>query len=160
MKHFVSVLRLALLGGMAVGIMASATPAWGQTPPNWKGEGAGTTRPEGGVDVDAFSGRSSHLGRFTGAGFHVLNPNDFTFVGQATWTASNGDTLALTYTGQVFFPSGDPDFPFGFEAVLVAEGGTGRLSGARGRAVMTGAFTGIPGELYFEFKGTLHPKGK
>jgi hypothetical protein len=67
--------------------------------------------------------------------------------------------LELTYTGQIFL-SGDPVYPFGFVAELVAEGGTGRLSGARGLAVMTGAFTGRPGEFYFDFEGTLHPNGK
>jgi hypothetical protein len=42
----------------------------------------------------------------------------------------------------------------------VAEGGTGRLSGARGRAAMSGAFTGRPGEFYFDFEGTLDSNGK
>jgi hypothetical protein len=156
MRHFILTVRFVFVACAAIGFAAPTALADG--PPNWKGGGTGTTRPEGGVDVDAFSGRSSHLGRFTGEGFHVLNPADFTFAGEATWTAANGDTLAVTYTGQIFL-TGDPDFPFGFEAVLVAEGGTGRLARARGRAVMTGAFTGVPGELYFDFEGTLHPKG-
>jgi hypothetical protein len=72
---------------------------------------------------------------------------------------SNFDALEVTYTGQVFL-SGDPDYPFGFVADLVAEGGTGRFAKARGRAVMTGAFTGVPGDLFFDIEGTLHPNGK
>ena len=53
-----------------------------------------------------------------------------------------------TYAG-FLFPSGDPDFPFGFIAILEAEGGTGRLSNAQGSAVMQGAFSGVPGEFFF-----------
>ena len=155
MKSFASVLRCVVLACAAVGLAAATAPAGDG--PNWTGGGTGTTHPEGGVDVDLFGGRSSHLGLFTGEGFHVLDPLTFTFAGRATWTAASGDTLEVTYAGQVFFPSGDPDFPFGFVAELVAVGGTGRLAGARGRAVMTGAFTGVPGDLYFEFAGTLRP---
>lgn len=158
-----SLMRLFLRSAAVVAVLSQATlttaAAANPAPPNWKGGGTGTTRPDGGVDVDSFAGKSSHLGRFTGEGFHVLNPFDFTFAGQAVWTAANGDTLNVTYAGQVF-PSDDPDYPFGFQAVLVADGGTGRLAGASGRAVMTGAFTGVPGELYFDFKGTLRTRGK
>jgi hypothetical protein len=99
------------------------------------------------------------LGKYTGEGYHVLNPVDFTFVGHATWTGHNGDKLFVTYSGQVFL-SGDPDYPFGFVAELTATGGTGRLAGAKGRADMSGAFTGVPGDDYFSFEGTLSVKGK
>jgi hypothetical protein len=144
----------------AVLLMTSAAPAGDKSPrPNWKGSGTGTTKPQGGVHVDAFSGRSTHLGRFTGEGFHILNPLDLTFQGQATWTAANGDTLELRYAGQVFL-TGDADFPFGFVATLDAVGGSGRFSDARGSAVMTGAFTGVPGDLYFAFEGTLDLHGE
>jgi hypothetical protein len=154
-----SVLHYTLLACLATAAAASTVTGKGDSPPNWKGSGVGTTRPDGGVDRDEFSGRSTHLGKFTGEGFHALNPLDFTFAGQATWTADDGDSLDVTYTGQVY-PSGDPVYPFGFVAVLVAEGGTGRLASARGSAVMTGAFTGVPGELYFDVQGTLHPNGE
>ena len=140
----------------AVLILAShhAAPAAHPAPPNWRGGGHGTTQPEGGIDVDDFTGKSTHLGHFTGEGFHVLNPVDFTFAGQETWTARDGTELHVTLAGQVF-PSGDPDYPYGFTATLVAVGGTRQLAGAKGEAVMTGAFTGIPGEFYFDFEGTL-----
>lgn len=154
MKRISRAFWFLLLACVAIGISAAVASAGEKSPPNWKGGGTGTTQPEGGVDVDAFSGKSSHLGLFTGAGFHVLNPVDFTFAGQATWTAANGDTLEVTYTGQVFF-TGDPDFPFGFDATLVANGGTGRFADVQGQAVMTGAFTGVPGDFVFEFEGTL-----
>jgi len=159
MKYLLSVVQCTMLACLAAGVTASTAPGGDDTRPNWTGGGAGTTTPEGGVDVDEFSGRSSHVGQFIAEGFHTLNPVDFTFAGEATWTAANGDTLELTYTGQIFL-SGDPVYPFGFVAELVAEGGTGRLSGARGRAAMSGAFTGRPGEFYFDFEGTLDSNGK
>src|SRR5262245_46054723 len=154
MKPVSSVLYFVLLVGVTLGTSAAVAAADDKSPTNWKGGGTGTTQPEGGVDVDAFSGKSSQLGPFTGMGFHVLNPVDFTFAGQATWTAANGDTLEVTFAGQVFL-TGDPDFPFGFDATLVADGGTGRFAEAQGQAVMTGAFTGVPGDFYFEFEGPL-----
>src|SRR6185369_8850829 len=89
MMH-VRLVRAALFSCLVLGAMASV--AWAE-PPNWKAHAIGTTRPEGGVHVDDFSGISSHLGRFEAGGFHVLNVEDFTFVGQATWTAANGDEL-------------------------------------------------------------------
>jgi hypothetical protein len=158
MKPSSSIHCFVLLVRVALG--TSAPVIWGEenSPPNWKGGGTGTTTPEGGVDVDVFNGKSSRLGQFSGTGFHVLNPLDFTFAGQGTWTAANGDTLDVTYTGQVFF-SGDPVFPFGFDATLVANGGTGRFAGAQGQAVLTGAFTGIPGDFFFDFEGTLQLAG-
>jgi hypothetical protein len=153
MKQLMTVL------GMAVLLALPATAPAKDPPPNWKGSAAGTTDHAGAVDVEAFAGKSTHLGKFTGEGSHVLFP-DFSFVGRATWTAANGDQMFVTYAGQLF-PGTDPDFPFAFEAVLIADGGTGRLAGAQGRAVMTGAFTGtFPGELYFDFEGTLSVNGK
>ncbi len=129
--------------------------------PNWKGSAFGTTAPDpehSGLDCDVFAGESSHLDLFTAAGCHSVNP-DFTFQGYATWTTENGASLHVTYAGQLF-PSGDPDFPFGFIAILEADGGTGRLSDAQGSAVMQGAFSGVPGEFFFDFEGTIHPQGK
>lgn len=121
----------------------------------WVGGGVGSTRPEGGVDVDEFRGIATQVGLFTAAGFHTLNPADFSFVGQATWTAANGDTLKVTYTGQISL-SDNPEYPFAFTAELVADGGTGRFDDAFGTATMTGAFTGVPGDFYFDFHGEIH----
>ena len=157
MAKFPCAIRLAVLACLFT--WAAPAARGGDSPPNWRGGGTGSTVPVGAVDVDTFRGQSTHLGRFTGTGSHVLNPVDFTFVGQATWTAANGATLNVMYAGQVFF-SGDPDYPFGFVADLWAVGGTGRLAGATGTAVMTGAFTGVPGDLYFEIEGTLRVGGR
>ena len=156
MTSLLSPSRRGLLARLVLILAGSAAQA---EPPNWKGSGTGTTDRVGPVDVDEFRGIASHMGKFVGTGAHILFP-DFSFIGQETWTTANGDTLSVTFVGQLFFGT-DPDFPFAFEAVLIAGGGTGRLANATGQAVMTGAFTGtFPGELYFEFEGTLHPNGK
>jgi len=147
---------------MALGLTTSTgTADESASRPNWKGSAFGTTAPDPeipGLDCDVFAGASSHLDLFTAQGCHSVN-FDFTFQGYATWTTENGDSLNVTYAGQLF-PSGDPDFPFGFIAVLEADGGTGRLSDAQGSAVMQGAFSGVPGEFFFDFEGTIHPQGK
>lgn len=132
---------------------------------NWRVRGAGTTESSGvpGVDFDHFSGHSTLLGRYTGEGFHVLNPVDFTFVGEATYTAANGDELHVEYSGQLAYtPEDDADFPFSFIAEVNAVGGTGRLADARGTAVMTGGYEGpfSGAKLYFNLEGTLHPQGR
>ena len=130
--------------------------------PNWKGSATGTVAPDPGnppFDCIIFAGKSSHLGKFTAEGCQILDQQTGMFAGSAIWTAANGDTLNVGYTGQVF-PSGDPDFPFGFIGFLDADGGTGRLADAQGCAVFEVAFSGIPGEFFFDFEGTLHPQGK
>ena len=157
MNHPAKLWRLAALLFLTVAVVTPAAEA-GQ---NWRVRGTGTTEESGvsGTDLDFFSGQSTLLGRYTGEGFHTLN-EDFSFVGEATYTAANGDELDVVYSGQLF-PSDDPDFPFGFVATVHAVGGTGRLAKARGTAVMTGGYEGkVPGKLYFNLEGTLHPQGK
>jgi hypothetical protein len=153
---------LTLLVGAVLGLTSSPGVAGENVNrPNWKGSAYGTTAPDPdnpGVDCDVFAGESSHIDLFTAEGCHSLHP-DFTFDGYATWIAENGESLNVTYSG-FLFPSGDPDFPFGFLATLDADGGTGRLSDAQGSALMQGAFSGVPGELFFDFEGTVHPQGK
>ncbi len=158
-------LRSLVLVALVAALWPTVTRA-GDGPPNWKVTGAGTTEPQGDVDVDEFQGKSTHLGRFAGEGFHSLyveiNEAEevvLKFDGEAEWTAANGDILYVFYSGEVF-PSGDPDFQFGFKATIVADGGTGRLADAEGEGIMTGAFTGVPGNLRFQVLGTLHPRGK
>jgi hypothetical protein len=153
--------RIAGLMIVALALAASAANA-GE---NWRVSGAGTTESSGvdGVDLDHFSGHSTLLGRYTGEGFHILNPVDFTFVGEATYTAANGDELHVEYSGQLSYtPEDDADFPFSFIAEVNAVGGTGRLAEARGTAVMTGGYEGpfSGAKLYFNLDGTLHPQGK
>jgi hypothetical protein len=161
----------AILACVVAGLPAAAAHADEHSPPNWKASAAGASTLEGVivrdgvpflVDHDLFQGTSSHLGRFTGEGMHFLNLADLSsFDGFATWTAANGDEVHVIFAGQLFFPSGDPDFPFGAVADFQAIGGTGRFADARGSAILTGAFTGDPlRAYYFDVEGTLHPRGK
>jgi hypothetical protein len=160
MRYLLRTSRFALLAGIVTGFSVfSATAGAKASPPNWKGSATGSTMHDValGADVDQFSGKSSHLGQFNGEGAHYLNyPN---FAGKATWTASNGDSLNVTYTGVIYL-TGDTVYPFGFVGVLLADGGTGRLSHAKGSAMWMGAFTGVPGNFFFDFEGTLDPNGK
>lgn len=128
-------------------------------PPNWKVYAEGQTEPANDgtfEDVDTFAGFSTHLGCFTGEGRHLLYP-DLTFEGYATYTAANGDQLDVTYTGSIVTLE---EFPVPVEAHFEIVGGTGRFANATGCAQMTGGFTGVPGDLFFELDGTLHPQGK
>jgi hypothetical protein len=111
------------------------------------------------TDIDAFGGNSSHLGKFTGVGYHVLDLHTFQFAGVATYTAANGDILSIAYKGQLF-PSGDETFPYGIVANVEIQGGTGRFASATGGGKMTGGFTGeVPvGGFYFDIEGTLSEK--
>ena len=125
---------------------------------NWRLRAAGFTEPAddgSGLDLDSFNGISTHLGRFSGQGAHMLF-EDFTFTGYATYTAANGDQLDVVYDGAV---TAFDVFPFPVEGDFVVVGGTGRFANATGCAEMKGSFTGVPGELFFELRGTLHPQG-
>src|SRR5262245_59076872 len=117
MTRFLNALNRGLLAGLAVALTAAVRA--GGDPPHWKGFGTGTTRRDGGVDVDSLDGESSQIGRFAAEGYHVLNPADFTFAGRATWTTVNGDTLDVTYAGRIVH-TGDSEFPFGFMTKLSA----------------------------------------
>lgn len=147
------------------GLLTNNTFA-GDTPPNWKLFAAGTTVGPGdgsvGPDVDEFAGFSTHLGKFTGGGEHFLDIDTLEFAGSAIYTAANGDQIFVEYTGGVTGVDPDPEaaFPFLIEGEFEIVGGTGRLANAEGNAQMTGAFTGVPGELFFNLEGTLHPQGK
>lgn len=153
---------------MAVAFLAAALAApVASAGENWRVRGAGVTEATDvpGTDLDFFSGHSTLLGRYTGEGFHLLSP-DFSFVGEATYTAANGDELHVEYSGLLSFdpndPDFDPDFPFTFVAEVNVVGGTGRLADAQGTAVMTGGYEGpfSGAKLFFNLEGTLHPQGK
>jgi hypothetical protein len=162
MKWSLGVRSLSLLFSVAIAVVSVGQAA----PPNWKVEAAGTatlanldlvhfTR----TDIDAFNGTSSHLGKFTGAGYHILDLVTGEFAGVATYTAANGDTMNVEYAGQLF-PSGDSNFPYGALANVEITGGTGRFANANGAGVLTGGFNGgVPlGEVFFDVEGTLSTK--
>ena len=150
------------LAALALGLCLLTNSTFAdEGPPNWKVLAFGSTRPDGsGLDLDAFAGESSHLGEFTGEGAHTLNPITGMFAGFATYTADNGDQLDVEYTGQVVGFDPYAEFPFLVIGDFKITGGTGRLKNATGCAKMTGGFTGVQGDLFFELDGTLHPQGK
>lgn len=157
MKDFSKWACFALLVGLTVGF-APETRASGDQP-NWNGSATGSTTPgtgaNAGRDVDTFGGYSTDLGWFTGAGSHILNTATGAFQGSATWTAASGDALKITYTGSLA-PSGNPGYPYSFQGTLHVIGGTGRLSKATGESTTwQGAFSGVPGQFFFTFNGTL-----
>ncbi len=133
------------------------------SPANWKLSAAGSTAPaddESGIDLDRFAGTSTHLDRFTGVGAHLLNPEDYTFVGFATYTAADGDELDVVYTGSIVGIDPEAEFIYSVVGKFDVVGGTGRFTHAEGHAKMTGGFTGVPGDLFFELRGTLKLKRK
>lgn len=155
MKNLLRSVRLALVAGLALGLTAATASA--NSP--WNGSATGTTKPgtgaAAGKNVDDFGGYSTLLGWFHGTGSHVLNPATGSVVGKASWKAASGDTLEINYTAQVA-PSGNPAYPYSFTGTLHAVGGTGKLSHAKGVSTSwRGAFTGVPGSLFFTFDGQL-----
>ncbi len=154
MRIFEAFLATAVILAATAGLLAQDNV--------WRGSGTGTTAPDPdnpGTDCDVFSGwGGGQVGNYNADGCHMVDPNTGMFDGSATWTTANGDTLNVTYDGQIF-PSGDPDFPFGFFGTLNANGGTGDLANASGSAPWSGGFSGVPGNFYFNFDGTLNTAG-
>jgi hypothetical protein len=165
MNQLPRVIRLVFLICVAFGVSSSTQAAPKKSaPPNWKVSAVGTSTlaaidTDTRTDIDAFGGNSSHLGKFTGAGYHVLDLHTFQFAGIATYSAANGDTLSIAYEGQLFL-SGDATFPYGIVANVEIQGGTGRFANATGGGEMTGGFTGeVPvGGFFFDIEGTLSKK--
>src|SRR5258706_13626972 len=78
MKQLLRVSRLVLLICVIFGVSSSTVSADKSAPPNWivTSTGTATLAAFDGTyrtDIDAFSGNSSHLGKFTAEGYHVLN---------------------------------------------------------------------------------------
>jgi hypothetical protein len=90
------------------------------------------------------AGHAAHLGRFTFAAPHDVDPVARTAVGTYTFTAANGDTLTATFSGAAA-PTATPGVLRIVETATVT-GGTGRFAGA------TGAFTVV--RLYDPAAGT------
>jgi hypothetical protein len=165
MKQLIKICSLALFVCAFAISSSTALAAKKAAPPNWKVSITGSSTFEGitvedevpfRTDLDEFSGHSSHLGEVTGTGQHSLNLVDFTFEGDATYVAANGDELHVVYSGQLF-PSENAEFPFGFLANVEIIGGTGRFTDASGGGVMSGGFTGdVPvGDFYLNVEGAL-----
>lgn len=102
---------------------------------------------------------ATHLGNAGGPGFFILDLETFAYVGEATWTAANGDEVSLSFCGQ-FVPTSTPGL-FDSVATFEVKGGTGRFVGATGAATVGGQFDTVtqsaPAPLPFE--GTLSSPG-
>ena len=99
----------------------------------------GTDRPFKGVAVGVaefsspteaiieYTGRATHLGRFTRIEYLTINDDGFTFQGNMIFTAANGDELWLDFSG-MFVSQTDAVGFYDFT------GGTGRFESASGTA--------------------------
>jgi hypothetical protein len=161
MKPFMRKFHHALLGTLVAAMVAGSPCAWGhghERPADWSGNGTGSTTPgtgaEAGRDLDTFGGYSTRLGWYTAKGSHVTDFSTGAFNGSATWTVSCGDQLHVTYSGNIT-PSGNPSYPYAFTGAFQATGGTGRLRHTTGSTQWRGAFTGVPGQFFFTFDGTI-----
>jgi hypothetical protein len=80
------------------------------------------------------TGQITHLGRFTTAQSHCIDPtgtDPLAFTnGIFTFTAANGDTIFGTYSGRLV-PTATPGL-FQVDGVFTIEGGTGRFANASG----------------------------
>jgi hypothetical protein len=75
------------------------------------------------------SGNGTQLGRFTYIAHVDINEATGTGVGTATWTATNGDQISTTATGEVVAEA----FPLlTIQEEQIIRGGTGRFAGATG----------------------------
>jgi hypothetical protein len=145
-------------GKFAFGLFVVATLALCSSDQAWA-EKRGTGRPfkgraEGRVVAQIppnqlvinYTGRASHLGKFTRTENLFLNP-DGSFSGTIVFTAANGDELHLNLTGRFVSPTdavGTYDFT----------GGIGRFSDATGKATFKASTPdGINVEAAFE--GTI-----
>lgn len=107
----------------------------------------------------AASGTASHLGRFTYEGSHC---SGFTFAGQQTMVAANGDELFADYEsfGPPVMPPSEVGTVYDVPTAFTITGGTGRFADATGGGYMTAHITfmgfGAPvWPITFEWQGTI-----
>jgi hypothetical protein len=79
---------------------------------------------------------ATHLGRGAGPASAILDLNDYSYVGEVTWSAANGDAIFITFAGQFRSTAtlGVLENVETFEIV----GGTGRFLGATGSGIAGG----------------------
>ena len=81
--------------------------------------------------------RATQLGNARGPAYFVLDLTTFSYVGEATWAAANGDAVSITFAGQ-FIPTSTPGLFDNVETIEVV-GGTGRFEGATGACIASGS---------------------
>jgi hypothetical protein len=111
----------------------------------FKGSFSGTSTVVSGrcdvlTNVISATGQITHLGRFTTAQSHCIDPtgaDPLAFTeGEFTFTAANGGTIFGTYSGRLV-PTATPGV-FEVDGVFTIEGGTGRFANASGGGVASG----------------------
>ena len=103
--------------------------------------------------------RATHLGNAQGPGFVVLDVTSFTYTGSATWIASNGDSVVITFAGR-FVPATTRGILENIETFEVV-GGTGRFNAATGAGIVRGqldAATLLPLKPA-QFEGSISSSG-
>ncbi|MHB8954088.1 MAG: hypothetical protein ACYC4U_14060 [Pirellulaceae bacterium] len=103
------------------------------------------------------TGKANHLGKFTLAIPHVVNPVTRTAAGTYEFTASNGDTLSADFTG-ASAPTATPGVLSIVETATIT-GGTGRFNGATGSFTTERLFDTMSGTTAGSFQGTLRLRG-
>lgn len=101
-------------------------------------------------------GKSSHLGKVSLATTDCITPtgDHFTFKGEFTLTAANGDKLTGDYSGS-FVPVGAGPVYKLADAELRITGGTGRFSQANGTAELNGSQDTTTGKGKMDANGTV-----
>jgi hypothetical protein len=101
-------------------------------------------------------GKSSHLGKVSLATTDCITPmgDHFTFKGEFTLIAANGDKLTGEYSGS-FVPVGAGPVYKLADAELEITGGTGRFSQANGTAKLNGSQDTTTGKGKMEADGTI-----
>ena len=103
------------------------------------------------------TGKATHLGKFTLAIPHLVNPVDRTAAGTYEFTSANGDTLSADFTG-ASAPTATPGVLSIVETATIT-GGTGRFVGATGSFTTERLFDTVAGTTGGSFKGTLRLRG-
>jgi hypothetical protein len=104
------------------------------------------------------SGQSDLLGPFTGIANQITHLNtDGTRLsitdGIGAWTAANGDSIFLSYSG-MYPPSNSPDVIL-FQKAVAITGGTGRFVGASGSGTINGVVDVVKKQITMTFEGKI-----
>jgi hypothetical protein len=104
------------------------------------------------------SGQSDLLGPFTGIAHQITRLNtDGTRLaitdGIGVWTAANGDSIFLNYSG-MYPPSNTPDLIL-FQKAIAITGGTGRFAGASGSGILNGVVDLVKKQITMTFEGKI-----
>jgi len=158
MKRYHSVASLAL-AVLVVMVFAGALPAGELVPFKGSFDGDVTVTPAPpslSVTVDA-TGHATHLGLFTLAIPHLVNPMNGTAFGFYTFTAANGDEVFAEFKGFAM-PTDVPGVLY-IEETATITGGTRRFAGATGSFTAERLYDRIAGTTEGSFAGSISSPG-